>query len=391
MYGQTQGNPVELNGHRDLGRAPADAGPTPWRFPRTCEAARRGDRAARGIGEAIAKWLIMAGAEVVVVDQDTTRWRAPSPPSPAGSCPETSATTASPNWPRWRSDGPIELVVNNVKVTTRQGVLDVEPSELGQVLVTNLQGPWLFHRPAGEGPDRRAAAARPPAPAPGPPARSCSSSSLHDRFVAENADYGVGKAGVAMLAKTMAKQLAPHGIRVNAISPGWIRTAEDTTTPEQVAEYAPPATPGSPSGRPACSPTSRGGAVPAQRRLVGLHHRPEHRRGRRAVAAQLAGRSNQASFRARGSAAGAGQQAAGAALADLVALLLEQGDGPVQLVLGLAAAAAEQQHLGQVDVGLGPRVELVGLAGQVDGLPGQPLGVGARPGGRWRWPGWTAT
>ena len=42
------------------------------------------------------------------------------------------------------------------------------------------------------------------------------------------------------------------------------------------------------------------------------------------------------------------------ALPDLVALLLEQGDGPLQLVLGLAAAAAEQQHLGQVDVGLGP-------------------------------------
>jgi 3-oxoacyl-[acyl-carrier protein] reductase len=51
-------------------------------------------------------------------------------------------------------------------------------------------------------------------------------------------DYGVSKAGVAMLAKTVAKQLAPHGIRVNAISPGWIRTAEDTTTPEQVAKYA---------------------------------------------------------------------------------------------------------------------------------------------------------
>jgi len=31
---------------------------------------------------------------------------------------------------------------------------------------------------------------------------------------------------------------SPHGIRVNAISPGWIRTAEDTTTPEQVAKYA---------------------------------------------------------------------------------------------------------------------------------------------------------
>jgi NAD(P)-dependent dehydrogenase (short-subunit alcohol dehydrogenase family) len=40
-----------------------------------------------------------------------------------------------------------------------------------------------------------------------------------------------------MLVKTMAKQLAAYRIRVNAISPGWIRTAEDITTPEQVAEY----------------------------------------------------------------------------------------------------------------------------------------------------------
>jgi NAD(P)-dependent dehydrogenase (short-subunit alcohol dehydrogenase family) len=40
-----------------------------------------------------------------------------------------------------------------------------------------------------------------------------------------------------MLVKAMAKELGPHRIRVNAISPGWIRTAEDTTTPEQVAKY----------------------------------------------------------------------------------------------------------------------------------------------------------
>src|SRR5215213_11594596 len=83
-----------------------------------------------------------------------------------------------------------------------------------------------------------------------------------------------------------------------------------------------------------------------------------------------------------GSAAGAGPQPPGGALADLVALLLVERDRPLQLVLGLAAAAAEQQHLGQVDVGLGPRVELVGLAGKVDGLPGQPLGLaGLAPAG----------
>ena len=34
--------------------------------------------------------------------------------------------------------------------------------------------------------------------------------------------YNVGKAGLLMLAKTAAQQLAPRGIRVNAVSPGWM-------------------------------------------------------------------------------------------------------------------------------------------------------------------------
>jgi glucose 1-dehydrogenase len=238
VHGQTLGNPVELNGHRDLGRAPADAGPIPLALPEDL----RGRRAvvtgaARGIGEAIAKWLIMAGAEVVVVDKDDHALARSFSAEPcrllAGDLGHDGIAELAEEL---AADGPIELVVNNVGVTTRQGVLDVGPSELGQVLVTNLQGPWLFT-------DRLVKALiaerrRGPRRHPRPSGSILFISSLHDRFVAENADYGVSKAGVAMLAKTMAKQLAPHGIRVNAISPGWIRTAEDTTTPEQVAKYA---------------------------------------------------------------------------------------------------------------------------------------------------------
>jgi len=63
-------------------------------------------------------------------------------------------------------------------------------------------------------------------------------SSLHDRFVAGQAHYSVSKAAVAMLTRELAKQLAPHRIRVNAISPGWVRTAEDTTTREQIEKHA---------------------------------------------------------------------------------------------------------------------------------------------------------
>jgi NAD(P)-dependent dehydrogenase (short-subunit alcohol dehydrogenase family) len=43
--------------------------------------------------------------------------------------------------------------------------------------------------------------------------------------VPTQAPYCVSKAGLAMLTKTMALSLAPHGIRVNAIGPGPINTA----------------------------------------------------------------------------------------------------------------------------------------------------------------------
>ena len=183
-------------------------------------------------------------------------------------------------------NGPVELVVNNVGITTPPVAGD-RPPELDLVLGTNLRGPWLFT-------DRLVKAliedqARAPDRIPRRRGSILFISSLHDQFVAREAHYSVSKAGVSMLVQAMAKDLGRHRIRVNAISPGWIRTAEDTSTPEQVAKRPRPRPR---TRRPGRRPRRRrqGRPVPAQRRLVGLCHRPEHRRGRRAVPAQLARR-----------------------------------------------------------------------------------------------------
>ena len=65
-------------------------------------------------------------------------------------------------------DGPVELLVNNVGITTPHRVLQIGADELDLVLGTNLRGPWLFTdrlvkaliEDAGAHPDRVATAAR---------------------------------------------------------------------------------------------------------------------------------------------------------------------------------------------------------------------------------------
>jgi NAD(P)-dependent dehydrogenase (short-subunit alcohol dehydrogenase family) len=191
--------------------------------------------AARGIGEAIAKWLIMAGADVTVIDRDSRVkdvFRTESCQVMEADLHGEDVVALADELTR---NEPVELLVNNVGITTPHRFLQIGGPELDLVLGTNLRGPWLFT-------DRLVKAliqdrARTPGRSPRPRGSILFISSLHDRFVAREAHYSVSKAGVAMLVQAMAKELGRHQIRVNAISPGWIRTAEDTTTPEQVAKH----------------------------------------------------------------------------------------------------------------------------------------------------------
>jgi NAD(P)-dependent dehydrogenase (short-subunit alcohol dehydrogenase family) len=188
---------------------------------------------ARGIGEAIAKWLIMAGADVTVIDKDPHGLKLAFGAEP---CQILEGDLGAEDVTRLAQDvagrEPVELIVNNVGITTRHGFLDMGPPEFDRVLSTNLRGPWFFTRRLVDAlleAQRRETGRRP---------RRHGSilfiSSLHDRFVARQPHYSTSKAAVAMLSRELANELAPHRIRVNAISPGWIRTAKDPTTPEQV-------------------------------------------------------------------------------------------------------------------------------------------------------------
>lgn len=109
--------------------------------------------------------------------------------------------------------GPIDILVNNAGVQKRVFFLDLEEADWDWMLGVNLKGYYLVGQ---------AVAARMKARGKG---RIINVSSEAGGFPAPRMTaYCVSKAGVAMLTKCMALELAQYGIRVNALAPGLTRT-----------------------------------------------------------------------------------------------------------------------------------------------------------------------
>jgi len=109
--------------------------------------------------------------------------------------------------------GPMDVLVNNAGVQRRVFFLDLEEADWDWMLGVNLKGYFLVGQ---------AAAAR---MKPRGKGRIINVSSEAGGFPAQRMTaYCVSKAGVAMLTKCMALELAQYGIRVNALAPGLTRT-----------------------------------------------------------------------------------------------------------------------------------------------------------------------
>jgi gluconate 5-dehydrogenase/2-deoxy-D-gluconate 3-dehydrogenase len=109
--------------------------------------------------------------------------------------------------------GPIDILVNNAGVQKRLFFLDLAEEDWDWMLGVNLKGCFLVGQ---------SVAARMKARGRG---KIINVSSEAAGFPAPRMTaYCVSKAGVAMLTKCMALELAQYGIRVNALAPGLTRT-----------------------------------------------------------------------------------------------------------------------------------------------------------------------
>ena len=112
--------------------------------------------------------------------------------------------------------GPVDTLVNNAGIFPRAPFLDVTEAEWDRVHGVNLKGSFLCAQAVA----RRLVARG----APGAIVNLASSAAY--RSSPRGTHYVASKAGVVGLTRAMALELAPHGIRVNAIAPGLTDTAQ---------------------------------------------------------------------------------------------------------------------------------------------------------------------
>jgi 3-oxoacyl-[acyl-carrier protein] reductase len=186
--------------------------------------------AAQGIGAATARRLAAEGASVAVVDLDPRRSTAMAEEITAAGgtaagfgCDVTDAEAVSAMTDAVVARfGRLDVLVNNAGITRDNLLFKMTAAEWQAVLTTNLTS--IFH--CCQAASRHMTAARY-----GKIVNLGSRSALGNRG---QVNYAAAKAGVQGLTSTLAIELGPFNINVNAVAPGYVATAMTAATAARV-------------------------------------------------------------------------------------------------------------------------------------------------------------
>jgi 2-deoxy-D-gluconate 3-dehydrogenase len=155
----------------------------------------------RGIGAAIAEGLAGAGARVMTVGRG------------AGATVQADLSLPGEAARVMEKAGPVDILVNNAGVARRAPVLEYSEEDWDAVMQVQLKVVFQLSQLAARGMKERGW---------GRIVNLASLLSFQGGITVPA--YAAAKGAVAQLTKAFANELAPHGVNVNAIAPGYIRT-----------------------------------------------------------------------------------------------------------------------------------------------------------------------
>lgn len=187
---------------------------------------------AQGIGLAIAELFVKEGAKVVLGDLNSgaaeTAAEELGGPAVARAvrCDITSpAEVDTLIQTALDAFGSLDVMVNNAGITRDATMRKMTEEEFDQVISVHLKGTWNGTRKAAAVMREQKSGA------------IVNISSLSGKVgMVGQTNYSAAKAGIVGLSKAAAKEMAHHGVRVNAIQPGLIRSAMTEAMPSRAWE-----------------------------------------------------------------------------------------------------------------------------------------------------------
>jgi gluconate 5-dehydrogenase len=169
-----------------------------------------------GLGLAAARCMAAAGARVILAGRDEARLaRAAAAIGEQAAClpHDVTCVEEAPALIETarRRFGPVSILVNNAGIHLKKPAVETTEDEFGEVLRTHVLGAHALSRAA----------------APGMMARRAGSilfiASMASLFgIPHVVAYSAAKSAILGMVRTLATEWSPHGVRVNAVAPGWI-------------------------------------------------------------------------------------------------------------------------------------------------------------------------
>src|SRR5215475_12732014 len=122
--------------------------------------------------------------------------------------------------------GGIDVLINNAGTARRDPFLSIAAADWDRILAVNLRGMFLVAQAVSRHMVERGGG--------GVIINMSSTNGLQGE--ADYAHYNASKGGVLLLTRTMAVELAPHRVRVNALCPGYIDTPLNATISDGLAD-----------------------------------------------------------------------------------------------------------------------------------------------------------